>query len=264
MWSIVPTRRSTSTPLTLLVTCMTRIPFESEHDRSCFSQSTTDRANLSRMDSSATAARTRRPRADGERSRRAILRAAANLATIDGLEGLSIGNLAAHIGMSKSGLYAHFGSKEELQLATVETAREVFDAEVVEPTRTIADPLERLEALCEHFLSHVERRVFPGGCFFASTTAEFDTHPGPVKDRITSVQQHWMEQLQQLIRGAQTAGSLDTSEDPSQLAFELEAYLLMGNTAFVVGDDPIHLQQARIAITNRLARARGTGKCPRP
>ena len=76
----------------------------------------------------------RKPRSDGERSRRTILDAAAKLATVDGLEGLSIGRLADHIGMSKSGLYAHFGSKQELQLATVDTARVIFEAEVVEPT----------------------------------------------------------------------------------------------------------------------------------
>jgi AcrR family transcriptional regulator len=199
--------------------------------------------------------RTRRRRADGERSRQAILRGAANLATVEGLRGLSIGELAAHIGMSKSGLYAHFGSKEELQLATVETARAIFDAEIVAPAQAIADPLERLLALCDGFLSHLERRVFPGGCFFASTTAELDTHPGPVKDEIASVQQHWMELLQQLIREAQSAGSVAPEEDPAQLAFELEAYLLMGNSAFVLNDDPTPLAQARTAIGNRLARA---------
>jgi len=197
---------------------------------------------------------TRRTRADGERSRQAILRAAADLATIDGLEGISIGNLAAHIGMSKSGLYAHFRSKEELQLATVETAWEIFNAEVVEPTPPTAGPLEELRALCDRFLSYVERRVFPGGCFFASTTAEFDTHPGPVKDKVASVQQRWTELLQQLIRGAQVTGSLDASEDPKQLAFEVHAFLLMGNTTFVLDDNPHHLRQARVAITNRLAR----------
>src|SRR5262245_59404885 len=206
------------------------------------------------MDSNGTAGQTRRRRADGERSRQAILRGAANLATIDGLRGLSIGELAAHIGMSKSGLYAHFGSKEELQLATVQTAHEIFDAEIVEPAQAIADPLERLQALCEGFLSYLERRVFPGGCFFASATAELDTHPGPVKDRVASVQQHWMDQLQQLIHEAQQAGSLDATEDPAQLAFELEAYLLMGNSAFVLNNDPGALRQARTAIGNRLAR----------
>lgn len=207
------------------------------------------------MDHEETAAPTRRRRADGERSRQAILRGAANLATVDGLRGLSIGELAAHIGMSKSGLYAHFGSKEELQLATIETAREIFDAEIVEPTETIDDPLEQLQALCEGFLSHVERRVFPGGCFFASSAAELDTHPGPVQDAIGSVQQDWMNRLQRLIAEAQSAGSVDSSESPAQLAFELEAYLLMGNTAFVLGNDATALRQARTAIRNRLARA---------
>src|SRR3954462_13040735 len=115
----------------------------------------------------------RKPRADGERSRRTILDAAAKLATIDGLEGLSIGRLADHIGMSKSGLYAHFGSKEELQLATIETAREIYEADVVAPAARAATPLAKVEALCAQFLSHVERRVFPGGCFFASAAAEF-------------------------------------------------------------------------------------------
>src|SRR6476619_3894650 len=99
------------------------------------------------MDSSSPKTQPRRTRSDGERSRQAILRAAANLATIDGLDGISIGNLAAHIGMSKSGLYAHFGSKEELQLATVETAWEIYDAEVVEPAQAPSDPLERLRTL---------------------------------------------------------------------------------------------------------------------
>jgi AcrR family transcriptional regulator len=207
------------------------------------------------MDSVSSQAQPRRRRADGERSRVAILRAAASLATIDGLDGISIGKLAAHIGMSKSGLYAHFGSKEELQLATVETAKEIFTAEVVEPRPATDDPLEQLRALCDRFLSYVERRVFPGGCFFASTSAEFDTHPGPVKDQIASFQRGWTELLQQLIRGAQATGSLDAGEDPQQLAFEVDAFLLLGNTAFVLDDNPDHLQQARVAIDNRLSRA---------
>lgn len=197
----------------------------------------------------------RRPRADGERSRRTILRAATNLATVEGLEGLSIGNLAAHIGMSKSGLYAHFGSKEELQLATVATAREIFDAEIVDPAAAVTDPLDRLRALCDGFLSHLERRVFPGGCFFASTTAEFASRPGPVKDAIVAVQGHWMATLQQLVQDAQRVGSLGADADAAQLAFELEAYLLMGNAVFAIDGDPAHLDRARVAITDRLARA---------
>ena len=195
----------------------------------------------------------RRSRSDGERSRQTILRAAANLATVEGLEGLSIGNLAAHIGMSKSGLYAHFGSKEELQLATVDTAGDIFAAEVIEPAETIADPLEQLRALFNRFLSYLERRVFPGGCFFASVEVEFGTRPGAVQDRITAVQQGWRGRLERLIREAQAAGSLDAAEDPAQLAFELDSYLLMGNTGFVLHEDPAHLHRARAAIERRLS-----------
>jgi AcrR family transcriptional regulator len=197
----------------------------------------------------------RRRRSDGERSRKAILRAAANLATVDGLEGISIGNLAAHIGMSKSGLYAHFRSKEQLQLETVETALEIFNADVVEPTDAISDPRERLRALYDRFLDHVERRVFPGGCFFASVEAEFDTHPGPVKDKIASIQDAWTAGVEQLIRDAQAAGTLSASEDPAQLAFELNAYGLMGNTGFVLYNDPEYLEHARVAIQRRLSGA---------
>ena len=194
----------------------------------------------------------RRTRSDGERSRQTILRAAANLATVEGLEGLSIGNLAAHIGMSKSGLYAHFGSKEELQLATVDTAGKILAAEVVEPTETIAQPLERLQALLDRFLGYVERGVFQGGCFFASAEAEFGNRPGAVRDKIRAAQQEWRGGLEGLIRAAQAAGSLDPSDDVTQLAFELDAYLLMGNTGFVLHNDPVHLDQARAAIRRRL------------
>jgi AcrR family transcriptional regulator len=195
----------------------------------------------------------RKQRSDGARSRETILRAAANLGTVDGLEGISIGNLAAHIGMSKSGLYAHFGSKEQLQLETVETALEIFNAEVIAPTEAITDPLEQLQALYDRFLDHVERRVFPGGCFFASVEAEFNTHPGPVRDRIAAIQRAWTGRLQRLIREAQAAGSLPAGEDPAQLAFELDAYGLMGNTNFVLHDDPAYLEHARAAIKRRLA-----------
>jgi AcrR family transcriptional regulator len=199
---------------------------------------------------------TRKPRADGLRSRRTILDAAARLATVEGLEGLSIGRLAEHIGMSKSGLYAHFGSKEELQLATIETAAEIFRDDVVLPTETVEAPLARLEALCEAFLSHLERRVFPGGCFFASAAAEFDTHPGPVKEVVASFLRGWLATLEELAARAQKEGHLDATEDPAQLAFELDAYLLMANMGYLLHNDPLTLQRARAAIRARVMRAR--------
>jgi AcrR family transcriptional regulator len=191
----------------------------------------------------------------GARSRKMILHAAADLATVDGLDGLSLGALATHIGMSKSGLYAHFGSKEELQLATVDTAKEIFDADVIEPTNDIDDPLEHLRALSDAFLSHVERRVFPGGCFFISVSAEFDTHPGPVKDKLLAFQAEWSQRMEHLITGAQERGLLQPEESPSQLTFELTSYLLMANTAFVMHNDPAYLHHARTAVNRRLQQA---------
>jgi AcrR family transcriptional regulator len=194
----------------------------------------------------------RRIRSDGQRSRDTILRAAASLATVEGLEGLSIGNLATHIGMSKSGLYAHFGSKEELQLATVDTAEQIFESEVVAPTEQIADPLEQLVALCDSFLDHLQRRVFPGGCFFASVAAEFDMHPGPVRDKVAAVQSGWLARLTQLVADAQKAGSLRADEDTVQLGFEIDAFMVMGNNFFVLLGDEVYLEQARTAIARRL------------
>ncbi|HEY7195793.1 MAG TPA: TetR/AcrR family transcriptional regulator [Gaiellaceae bacterium] len=197
----------------------------------------------------------RKSRSDGERSRRTILDAAAKLATTEGLDGLSIGGLADHIGMSKSGLYAHFGSKKELQLATIEAAGEIFSADVIAPAEEAETPLARLELLCELFLSHLERRVFPGGCFFASAAAEFDTRPGVVRESIAEFQRGWMELMAQLIHEAQEAGEL-RKEDPDQLAFELDGYLMMANQAFLILNDPGAIQRARTAVAARLALSR--------
>jgi AcrR family transcriptional regulator len=101
----------------------------------------------------------------GEASRATILLAAAKLATTKGLDGLSIGDLAAEVGMSKSGLYAHFKSKEELELAAIETAAAIFDREVLQPAARAQAGTERLWALVDAFLSHLERKVYPGGWF---------------------------------------------------------------------------------------------------
>jgi AcrR family transcriptional regulator len=202
----------------------------------------------------------RKPRADGLRSRQTILDAAARLATVEGLEGLSIGRLAEHIGMSKSGLYAHFGSKEELQLATVATAAEIFRDDVIRPTEGIDEPLARLEALCEAFLSHLERKVFPGGCFFVSAAAEFDTHPGAVKEDVAAFLREWLGTLEAVAAQAQSDGKIDRHEDAAQLVFELDSYLLMANMAYLLNnDDPQPVQRARTAIRARMARARTDG-----
>ena len=197
----------------------------------------------------------RKPRSDGERSRKAILREAAKLATVEGISGLSIGRLADAVGMSKSGLFAHFGSKEELQLATIETARAMFFAEVTEPALAAPTGIERLGGLYERFLRHVEARVFPGGCFFASVATEMDTHPGPVRDSAVRFTEEWFGELVQATRDAQFEGAIDPAEDPEQLAFELDAFLLMANAQFVVSQQPTALDRARRSLERRLSDA---------
>jgi AcrR family transcriptional regulator len=190
----------------------------------------------------------RRPRSDGQRSRSAILHASARLATIEGLNGLSIGGLADHIGMSKSGLYAHFKSKEELQLATIDTASEIFAAEVVEPAAAAPAGLARVWALSNEFLAHLERGVFPGGCFFASVAAEIDTRPGRVRDRIVEFIVSWVGEVRRAVEDAQAAGELDPAMDAEQLTFEIDAMLLMANALYVLDPRPEVLERGRRGV----------------
>lgn len=189
----------------------------------------------------------------GDRTRAAILDKATELATVDGLEGLSIGHLAAATEISKSGVYAHFGSKQELQLATIETARETFVEEVLRPALAAPQGVDRLLAACEAFLSHVERRVFPGGCFFAAAAAEVGTGDGPVRDAVAEQQRQWLDLLERLARAAQSRGDLDRDGDPAQLAFELNALLVAANTSFILQRDARALERARAAVRRRLA-----------
>jgi AcrR family transcriptional regulator len=197
----------------------------------------------------------RTQRSDGIRSREAILDEAARLATVAGLDGLSIGRLADAVGMSKSGLYAHFRSKEELQLATIETATAFFFARIVEPARQAPDGLGRLRLLLDGFLDYVEGGVYPGGCFFASVAAEMDTRPGRVRDTAIRLSLQWIQLLAEAIRDAQAEGSLDAGEDPDQLAFELNAYLLLANAQYVALQNGTPIARAKSAIAARLAAA---------
>src|SRR3954451_4193553 len=199
----------------------------------------------------------RRRRSDGERSRAAILREAARLATVEGLDGLSLARLADAVGMSKSGLFAHFGSKEELQLATVEAASAIFEELVIEPAGAVPVGLPRLRAYVEGFLDHVEESVFPGGCFFVSAVSELNTHPGPVRDGAMAFSQHWLELLAAEAAAAQAAGELDRAADPAQIAFELNAFMVAGNMQFVASGHRTVLESVRRAVDARLAALAG-------
>ena len=197
----------------------------------------------------------RRRRSDGERSHGAILDEAARLATVEGIEGLSLARLADAVGMSKSGLFAHFKSKEELQLATIEAASSVFAEQVTEPAALASSGLDRLHRLTDGYLGYLEGETFPGGCFFASTLAEMDTQPGPVRDRLVAFLGDWLGEIETAVHDAQAEGAIDPSEDAAQLTFEIEAALLLANAQYIVVRTPEPIERARRAIHRRVGSA---------
>jgi AcrR family transcriptional regulator len=203
-----------------------------------------------------------RRRARGERRRRAILDVAMDLASTRGLEGLSVGLLASKLRMSKSGLFAHFGSMQGLQLAVVESAREVFVETVVRPALQAPRGLPRLWALVDAWLAYAERKVFRGGCFFASVSIEYDNRPGPIRDRIAAIMREWMDALRLAIEKAIAEGHLTRATRADLLAFELHALSMEANWAFQLFGDPGAFGMARAAVEARL-RAATTRSAPR-
>jgi AcrR family transcriptional regulator len=157
--------------------------------------------------------------------------------------------------MSKSGLFAHFGSKEELQLATIEAATALYDEQVVDPALAAPTGIERLNGLIENFMQHVEAGVYPGGCFFASVIPELDTHPGAVRDSALAFMGSWLGHIEKAIRDAQAEGAIDPAADPAQLLFEVEAAMMLANAMFVISQEPTPLVRARRMIARRLAEA---------
>jgi AcrR family transcriptional regulator len=192
----------------------------------------------------------------GQRTLRQILAAAVEIASVEGLEGLTIGRLADELEMSKSGLFAHFGSKEKLQLATIDAAREIFIEEVVRPALRQPRGIARLEALCRRWISYSERKVFRGGCFFAAAAAEFDSRPGPIRDRIAVEMLGWLKALETAVRKAMDTGELDPKTDAAQLAFEIHALMTAANFTSQLFGQKRSYQRAKVAIQRLIANAR--------
>jgi AcrR family transcriptional regulator len=190
-------------------------------------------------------------RSRGLRTRRAILRKAVNLASLEGLEGLTIGRLASALRISKSGLFAHFGSKEDLQCAVVDEARDIFVEKVVRPAFKFRG-LERLRALCENWLCYGKEKVFPGGCFFSAASLEFDDRPGRVRDRIVELMKKWLGNLEQAARDAQSAGEILKEVDVRQLAFEIQALAMGANWSSRLFRDQDAFRAAGAAILRRI------------
>lgn len=190
--------------------------------------------------------------ARGAQTRGAILRRAADIASVEGLEGLTIGRLATELSLSKSSVFAHFGSKEELQLAAIGFAEDVFRDLVVRPALDAPAGLPRLLAMCESWLAYSRTRAFPGGCFFAGVLAEFDAREGRVHDAVLAGRTQWSALLTGLARTAVDLGHLPEGADPAQLAFELDALARAANTdAVLTGSDEAY-ERAVTGIRARL------------
>jgi AcrR family transcriptional regulator len=207
------------------------------------------------------AVRTTRRQSRGLRTREAILERAVDIASVHGLGGLTVGNLAEALDMSKSGLFAHFGSKEDLQLATVDAARQIFAAKVIRPALAASRGMPRLWKLIELWVGHVERRVFAGGCFFTAASFEFDSQPGPVRDRIAAVMREWIAVLTRAIQEAQKAGHMSRKVDSSRLAYEIHAIAIGSHWADQLLDDRHAYSRSRAIMREKL-RSLATPKCP--
>lgn len=210
----------------------------------------------------ATTARVAEPRrrSDGEQTHAAILDAAMRLASIEGLGSLTIGRLAAELGVSKSGVFAHFRSKLRLQQETIAAAVAVLQREVLGPGLAAPEGLGQLTGVLEAYLSYVERGVFPGGCFFAHLLAEFDARSGPIHDEVERGQRGFTDMLAGLVEVAQGRGELDPTAAPRQLAFELYAPVELANYLATLHRDPTFVERGRAAVRATLERAASPGR----
>ena len=187
-------------------------------------------------------------------TRAAILGASVELGSLHGLEQLSIGALAAAVEMSKSGLFAHFGSKDELQLATIERASEVFELEVLQDPADGAE--DSFRALLERWLSFYERRVFTGGCLFLVSAVEFSGKQGAVREALATAVDSQIAALEAGLSRARENGELSAEIDAAQTAVELHSILVGADALFRVHDDPVVLKRAKVTIGGLLGEPR--------
>jgi AcrR family transcriptional regulator len=188
----------------------------------------------------------------GERTRRSVAAGAAAIASLDGLSGMTLAQLGASLGLSKSSVQAAYATKQDVQVAAVAAATEIFVAAVVVPAQEAPAGLARLFALVDAWLAYVEQRVFPGGCFMVATLAEFDSHPGPVRDALARARRGWLAVLERQAVAAQAAGEIPAAPAADMVAFEIDALLAAANVSRNLADDTAPLGAARALIALRL------------
>jgi AcrR family transcriptional regulator len=186
-------------------------------------------------------------RARGMRSRAAVLERAVQMASCEGLEGLTIGGLAAELEVHKSSVFALFGSKQELQLATLDAARAILVEQVIAPALASAEGLARLVAIGRAWFDYLSSDVFAGGCFLCAASAEMDGRPGPVRDAVAAVMREWIAVLSANVETAIAAGELRADVDPRAMAFRLNALGMAANWQRQLLEDPSGIEHARAA-----------------
>ncbi len=195
----------------------------------------------------------RRSAAQAQQTRHLIVSAGVDLASTDGLEAITLGRLADELLMSKSGVIGHFGTKLDLQLAVLHEAVRIYRREVIVPATHAAPGLPRLQKLVDAWISHLERQVFPGGCFFTQVTTDYDGRPGPLQDVIRRLTDDWRSYLAEQIDAAITAGDFRADTDPDQVIFESTGLMLSLNHAMQLDLDPKALQHARAGFDRLIA-----------
>jgi AcrR family transcriptional regulator len=192
--------------------------------------------------------------AEARNTREAILRRSVEVASVEGLEGLTFGRLADDLQLSKAGLVGHFGSKVQLQLATLERAVAMFRREVIDPSEEAAPGLPRLRRICDAWCGYIDRSAFPGGCFISAASFELDDRPGEVRDMLVDMERTWRAILTKQARLAVEAGQLPPGTDPKQVAYELMALALGAVQARQLLDDKSAGRRCRVAM-KRVLRA---------
>ncbi|MFE5661759.1 TetR/AcrR family transcriptional regulator [Streptomyces sp. NPDC056517] len=188
----------------------------------------------------------------GNQTRRLVLGRTMDIASVEGLDGLSLGRIATELQLSKSGVFALFGSKEELQLSTIRAAAAVFTENVVTPLKDVPPGARRVRELCRNWLAYSSDRVFAGGCFFYAVSAEFDARTGPVHDAVAQTRRDWNAYVETSLTEAQAVGDFAADLDVEQLAFEVIALMEAANAQSVLLGDPQTYDRAERGITARL------------
>src|SRR3954453_5438859 len=190
----------------------------------------------------------RRSNAEAAQTRASIIDRAVQTASIEGLEGVTIGRLADDLGMSKAGVIGHFGNKTDLQRAAFRQAQEIFTTAVWERSKDKPRGLKRLNAICENWIKHVTHSPFPGGCFMCTVATEWDAREGALHDEVRDSWRLWLKVLAREAAVARDQGELPADADPQQIAFEVNAVAMALNQSVQLFEDKRAPARARAAM----------------